>query len=71
MLRIEAEEPVFYIGPETRPPRRQGATLAQQFRAGLRDMRHRMRTPAAARPAAKEHWKAMREAGRERGGPPR
>ena len=27
VLRIEAEEPVFYIGPETRPPRRQGLTL--------------------------------------------
>ena len=35
VLRIEAEEPVFYIGPETRPPRRQGPTLAQRLRANV------------------------------------
>ena len=33
MLRIEAEEPVFYIGPDTRPPRIHGAR------------RHRAATP--------------------------
>src|SRR5207248_929767 len=27
LLRIEAEEPVFYIGPETRPPRGPGRTI--------------------------------------------
>ena len=33
ILRIEAEEPVFYIGPETRPPRTRGLNLAQRLRA--------------------------------------
>ncbi len=33
ILRIEAEEPVFYIGPETRPPRARGLNLAQRLRA--------------------------------------
>src|SRR5262249_36505893 len=42
-LRIEAEEPVFYIGPETRPPRRQAPSLAQRLRAAARDMRREIR----------------------------
>ena len=33
ILRIDAEEPPFYIGPETRPPRRQAPSLAQRLRA--------------------------------------
>ena len=32
VLRIEAEEPVFYIGPETRPPRR---PIAQRVRSAV------------------------------------
>ncbi len=43
ILRIEAEDPVFYIGPETRPPRRQGPTLAQQVRATWQAMRRDVR----------------------------
>ncbi len=46
VLRIEAEEPVFYIGPETRPPRRQGATLAQRLRANLQGIRAQARNGA-------------------------
>jgi hypothetical protein len=41
ILRIEAEEPVFYIGPETRPPRVRGLNLAQRLRA--------LRNPSPAR----------------------
>ncbi len=41
ILRIEAEEPVFYIGPETRPPRTHGLNLAQRLRA--------LRNPSPAR----------------------
>jgi len=42
VFRIEAEEPVFYIGPETRPP------LNQRFRTAFR--RPRPAPAAAARP---------------------
>ncbi len=49
VLRIEAEEPVFYIGPETRPPRRQGPTLAQRMRANWQAVRTPGR-PGAPRP---------------------
>ena len=46
VFRIEAEEPVFYIGPETRPPR---PPVNQRLRAAFR----RPGRPArrAARPA--------------------
>ncbi len=33
ILRIEAEDPVFYIGPETRPPRSRVLNLADRLRA--------------------------------------
>jgi eukaryotic-like serine/threonine-protein kinase len=42
VLRIEAEEPVFYIGPETRPPRRRvqpGNLIAQRLRANWEALR--------------------------------
>ncbi len=41
ILRIEAEEPVFYIGPETRPPRPPGAVggIKQRIRANLDALR--------------------------------
>jgi hypothetical protein len=42
VLRIEAEEPVFYIGPETRPPRRRGQggnLIAQRLRANWEALR--------------------------------
>ncbi len=37
VLRIEAEEPVFYIGPETRPPRARVLNLAERLRALARN----------------------------------
>lgn len=52
VLRIEAEEPVFYIGPETRPPRRQGATLAQHLRANWQAWRASARPGARVAPAS-------------------
>jgi eukaryotic-like serine/threonine-protein kinase len=39
VLRIEAEEPVFYIGPETRPPRPASAGIKQRIRANLEALR--------------------------------
>ena len=50
VLRIEAEEPVFYIGPETRPPRRlrpTGQQIAQRLRANWDALRNpgRYRNP--------------------------
>ena len=42
VLRIEAEEPIFYIGPETRPPRRRGQAgnlIAQRLRANWEALR--------------------------------
>jgi hypothetical protein len=40
ILRIEAEEPVFYIGPDTRPPRRGNAGgIKQRIRANLDALR--------------------------------
>jgi len=42
VLRIEAEEPIFYIGPETRPPRRRGqagSLIAQRLRANWEALR--------------------------------
>ena len=41
ILRIEAEEPVFYIGPETRPP------MAQRIRTGFANLRRPLPRPAA------------------------
>jgi hypothetical protein len=61
VLRIEAEEPVFYIGPDTRPPRRQGPTLAQRVRATWQDMRRELRE------AHRQERKAMRDAARNGG----
>jgi hypothetical protein len=43
VLRIEAEEPVFYIGPETRPPRHRGQAgnlIAQRLRANWEALRN-------------------------------
>lgn len=41
ILRIEAEEPVFYIGPDTRPP------IAQRIRTGFANLRRPLPRPAA------------------------
>ena len=49
VYRIEAEEPVFYIGPETRPPRRSSPSPAEQVRAYWRAVREKGRAAAAAR----------------------
>ena len=38
VLRIEAEEPVFYIGPDTRPPQRR-QTVQERIRANLQALR--------------------------------
>ena len=39
ILRIEAEDPVFYIGPETRPPRTRGMNISQRLRANWQALR--------------------------------
>ncbi|HZW32937.1 MAG TPA: protein kinase, partial [Isosphaeraceae bacterium] len=51
ILRIEAEEPVFYIGPETRPPRGQVRTISQRLRANWEALRCPVRY-GAQRPGA-------------------
>ncbi|MDR3632601.1 MAG: serine/threonine-protein kinase [Isosphaeraceae bacterium] len=56
ILRIGAEEPVFYIGPDTRPPQPPRPTVAQRLRANWVEMRrqqeqNRVRPAAAPRPA--------------------
>jgi hypothetical protein len=51
ILRIEAEEPVFYIGPDTRPPRVQARTIGQRLRANLQALKSAGR-PRFPRPVA-------------------
>src|SRR5262249_38670616 len=58
ILRIPAEEPVFYIGPETRPPLPPRPTVAQRLRSNWVEMRRQQdqqrrvrQAAAAARPA--------------------
>jgi hypothetical protein len=56
VLRIGPEEPVFYIGPDTRPPLPPRANVTQRLRAGWVDLRRqqdqrRVRQAAAPRPA--------------------
>jgi hypothetical protein len=51
ILRIEAEEPVFYIGPDTRPPRVQARTIGQRLRANWEALRSAGR-PRFPRPVA-------------------
>jgi hypothetical protein len=52
VLRIEAEEPVFYIGPETRPPRMANAAgIRQRIRANLDALRRPGVYPARNQPA--------------------
>lgn len=48
VLRIEAEESVFYIGPETRPPRQPRPPIADRFRAGLAALRRPINAPPVA-----------------------
>ena len=48
VLRIEAEEPVFYIGPETRPPRSTGNRAPAERQAGPRPRRRKAATARAA-----------------------
>jgi serine/threonine protein kinase len=53
VLRIEAEEPVFYIGPETRPPRNANAGgIRQRIRANLDALRRPGAYPVRNQPAA-------------------
>jgi hypothetical protein len=52
ILRIEAEEPVFYIGPDTRPPRRGYAGgIKQRIRANLDALRRPGAYPVRNQPA--------------------
>ncbi len=52
VLRIEAEEPVFYIGPDTRPPRNANAGgIRQRIRANLDALRRPGPVPVRNRPA--------------------
>ncbi len=67
VLRIEAEEPVFYIGPETRPPRNANAGgIRQRIRANLDALRRPGAIPCeiSPRPARGQPvalpWFAMR-----------
>jgi hypothetical protein len=51
ILRIEAEEPIFYIGPDTRPPRAAGrAAIGQRLRANWEALKrpYRYQSPPAA-----------------------
>jgi eukaryotic-like serine/threonine-protein kinase len=53
VLRIEAEEPVYYIGPETRPPRRRGQAgnlIAQRLRANWEALRNPARYQSPGQP---------------------
>jgi eukaryotic-like serine/threonine-protein kinase len=51
VLRIEAEEPVFYIGPDTRPPRTANAGgIRQRIRANLDALRRPGACPVRNRP---------------------
>jgi hypothetical protein len=53
VLRIEAEEPVFYIGPDTRPPRIQGrGAIGQRLRANWAALRRPQNYPARRSAAA-------------------
>jgi hypothetical protein len=52
ILRIEAEEPVFYIGPDTRPPRRANpGGIRQRIRANLDALRRPALYPVRNQPA--------------------
>ena len=55
VLRIEAEEPVFYIGPDTRPPRRQSrGGIKQRLRANWEALRRPGRYSPAPSPRVHE-----------------
>jgi len=56
VLRIGPEEPIFYIGPDTRPPRRPGPAISQRLRANWAALRR----PAAARPGVQHQGQAPR-----------
>jgi eukaryotic-like serine/threonine-protein kinase len=62
VLRIEAEEPVFYIGPDTRPPREAlTAGLGRRLKANLEALRRPrggQRPPIAAAPTARAQGRA-------------
>jgi len=51
VLRIEAEEPIFYIGPDTRPPRAGNpGGIKQRIRANLDALRRPVPMPARNQP---------------------
>ncbi|WP_422924084.1 serine/threonine-protein kinase [Singulisphaera sp. PoT] len=56
VLRIGPEEPIFYIGPDTRPPRRPGPAISQRLRANWASLRR----PVAARPAVQHRGAQQR-----------
>ena len=52
VLRIEAEEPIFYIGPDTRPPRPANlGGIKQRIRANLDALRRPGSVPVRNQPA--------------------
>jgi serine/threonine protein kinase len=62
VLRIEAEEPIFYIGPDTRPPRTQNlGGIKQQFKANWEALRR----PSCyiPRPSPRPHHRSPRDQG--------
>jgi hypothetical protein len=72
VLRIEAEEPVFYIGPDTRPPRaRNAGGIGERIRANWQALQRPVRSP---RPPAARNQQPPRggrppAAGAARGAP--
>src|SRR5262249_11299612 len=72
ILRIEAEEPGVYIGPDTRPPRREGPSLAQRLGATWRDIRRELREARRdERRAARDERRAAQDERRAMRDPPR
>ena len=51
ILRIGAEDSVFYIGPDTRPPRAPRPPITDRFRAGVAALRRSPEPPAPPRAA--------------------
>jgi eukaryotic-like serine/threonine-protein kinase len=70
ILRIEAEEPPFYIGPETRPPRRQAPSLAQRLGAQLRAARATAQANAQRAQAAAASYQRRAPGPQRRPSPP-
>ena len=71
VLRIEAEEPIFYIGPDTRPPRPANlGGIKQRIRANLDALRRPGAVPVRNQPSPRPAacWRRSRHATRSPGG---